>query len=328
MLISLPFYEKFILDNFQMSCDYRYGRNLLKKCIQLMNNTLRILFIFFILMIKSEGVYAADHSVLDAVKEACKAIYNDATTSFETLNKPTNSEMSYALNDEAGFRTRVLTPSALACSWKGSDGAKYQLITSQFQSKFAYEQSQLLKILSANGIVAGDPSCLHLRKLLFCRIYSAVVESFKSGNCGEFVYHATFSLLLKKHLSQISFDKLEIVELSSRCDHLTHVIGIINRKEDSALKKPSTWGDDAIVYDPWNKGAYFLAGDMMQRNFYKYGKWDSEWRTDMDINFKGIFLQDECKFFERYIMRAYLPFGVEYEFMGNFSVMRSIFQDS
>src|SRR3989338_4878698 len=175
---------------------------------------------------------------------------------------------------------------------------------------------------------AGDPRCLHLRKLLLCRIYSAVVGSVKSGNCGEFVYHATFSLLLKKHLSQISFDKLEIIQLSSRCDQLTHVIGIINRKEDSALKTPSTWGDDAIVYDPWNQGAYFSASKMMIRDFYKHGKWDGEWKVDMDISFKDDLLPDKCKFFERYIMRACLPFGVEYEFMGNFSVMRSIFQDS
>lgn len=51
-------------------------------------------------------------------------------------------------------------------------------------------------------------------------------------------------------------------------DPLTHVFVVIGRKHGSTVSDPSTWGDTAVVIDPWHRnGKVFFAKDFQQEMF-------------------------------------------------------------
>lgn len=82
------------------------------------------------------------------------------------------------------------------------------------------------------------------------------------GNCSD-LSQATFALLM--HYPREGFEKIALPGLATpiSIEVLTlqegdHEFVVINRKKESTLNDPKTWGEDVIILDPWLRECYFL----------------------------------------------------------------------
>ena len=150
------------------------------------------------------------------------------------------------------------------------------------------------------------------------RIGATVVESFKAGNCGELVGYAIMQLLELRHLSKSEFN-LEVLQISSASHDKEHIIGAIDRTAESHTSHPSSWADTAVICDPWNRGKYFIAKNVMKEDYYKHGKWD-KWKVERSFTRPSLDnLPDEFlklfNFYENYIITTKLRVGRIYEYI-------------
>ncbi|MFN8578288.1 MAG: hypothetical protein U0354_15730 [Candidatus Sericytochromatia bacterium] len=71
------------------------------------------------------------------------------------------------------------------------------------------------------------------------------------GNCGELAAVAAVAA------RELRGGKVEFfsVQYSSN-EQNNHIFVVVNRKEGSDQSKPSSWGDKAIIIDPWREKVY------------------------------------------------------------------------
>lgn len=85
-------------------------------------------------------------------------------------------------------------------------------------------------------------------------MFSSVCES-SFGNCGEFA-HCTY-VLMSKAYPLVPVDILRI-------ENGDHVFLVIDRQEGSDLRQPMTWGNKAVLCDPWAGMVY----PVTEMNYY------------------------------------------------------------
>lgn len=249
---------------------------------------------------------------MNRARRVCESIHN-----FQTLNKPTSCECLFlplSDLDQSRFQVENEFGDIVMCLYpKDSTWTKgkiqenaeiHKKIQRQIENKLNYEFKILCRKLQFNDDIKD-----YFHALLNCRIHVTILDDFKKGNCGELVAYCTFYLLQEIYLSNNNFS-LEIITLSSKQhpDH-THVIGVIDRSITSKIDDPTTWGEDAVVYDPWNKGSYFKAIGMMGREYYKYGKWDG-WSIVAKLNNLLSKNDDTIKAYEKEIITTPCPLGL------------------
>jgi hypothetical protein len=78
---------------------------------------------------------------------------------------------------------------------------------------------------------------------------AAIAESAGCGNCGE---QAAVAFIYLRDRG------VHPVEYAHFVNH-DHAFVVLNRSKDSDESKPSTWGNDSIVCDPWKGRAYKAA---------------------------------------------------------------------
>ena len=71
-------------------------------------------------------------------------------------------------------------------------------------------------------------------------------ERFRCGNCGE------QSAVAMNHLMSLRISPLDYMSLSNG----DHTFVVIDRAANSIDRDPLTWGDTAVVCDPWIRQAY------------------------------------------------------------------------
>ena len=192
-------------------------------------------------------------------KSACDAVYG--IEPFKTLNKPTHSQMLFQPNGTLfqGFQELHRFPDGTSLglcpvveNWLGvpeRDQTLHKEIKKQRKDKFNREWASLKNNISLpnNEIVLG-----YVSNLLESRIGFFVVDTYKAGNCGELVGYCTIYLLTEKQQSKINFNSLEIIEFSSRFEHLdennnerpyTHVVGVIDRDLKNSVHNLYSWGE-------------------------------------------------------------------------------------
>lgn len=80
-------------------------------------------------------------------------------------------------------------------------------------------------------------------------------DNKKTANCAEASY-VSFTYLISY------FDKIglpvEIARYSDEAETAYHTYVILNRKQTSDIKRPETWGNDALIIDPDNNRVYFI----------------------------------------------------------------------
>jgi len=77
------------------------------------------------------------------------------------------------------------------------------------------------------------------------------------GNCGEVVAAALYYLKNKKKLED-DLDYVNVLDGATMNAVVPHVIAVIGRQGDvvKGIGLPSTWGDSAVVCDPWDRVVY------------------------------------------------------------------------
>lgn len=83
--------------------------------------------------------------------------------------------------------------------------------------------------------------------LLFYEQVISVTSKYSIGNCGELVYQTLDYLLLKK---------LNIKAEVYTIENGNHQILVLNRDVNSNPSDPATWGDNAVICDPWANKVY------------------------------------------------------------------------
>lgn len=286
---------------------------------------LKILLIFFCCFVisvwtKIQGIEDKLTANFELAKNACQSIQN-----FTVLNKPTQCEMlfkpinGYISNNS--FQVLLLFDDTLM-GIHPSDETWYNIpshfrllyteIRKKTVEKYRYELNFLNKIFQSNKIQYTEKE--YIESLLLYKISEHFVSYYRMGNCGELVAFSTFFLLKKRYNEGTNFN-LEVIQLTSSIvgfegKNITHVVGVIDRRIDSDLSSPPSWGENAVVYDPWNNASYFEAKYMMDRDYYKYGKWN-KWEIEVSFNTSGSHnYSDFFRSYEKYIIGATIPRGV------------------
>ena len=113
--------------------------------------------------------------------------------------------------------------------------------------------------------------------LLRYRANYTSMNAYRSGNCGELIKYVVMFLLINRRLLSKDYN-IDVVSIESKYSKknktIDHVIAVIDRRPDSNIHNPPEWGQDAIVLDPWNRGAYFTPDKFSVIPYYKYGEWE------------------------------------------------------
>lgn len=206
----------------------------------------------------------------------------DKFAGFQTLNKP--SECALVYSDAPGpsdigdctFEHIYQSFDPPMPDWKGMSKENQVILDSlyrQLEDEFKQQQDILFR-------GAHDE---YLASVLLCHVYNRIAGPMGKGGCREITFCVTFALL-PQFAKQHSFELIEVKGQDSTLHpQRTHTFGVIDRARlnirnpEQGLSDPSTWGDAAIVYDPWNRLDVFPAAEMKTRSLYAKGKWQ-QWK--------------------------------------------------
>lgn len=268
---------------------------------------------------------------LGYVKTVCEHIFKE----FRTLNKPTKCRMVFKLPtiNIIDFQLTDTFPdgtqmgiSPCDVNWIGTplnDLIHIEKIKGQTNQKFSFERECLIRVIDP---IARKNEFDYLCTILIHRINFTSMESFKSGTCGELVSYAAMLFVFNNQNFLSQNHTLEVFQLtSSYADKngspYTHVIGVIDRDLLSNINDPQSWGQRAVIFDPWNQGDFFKAISIMNNSYYAYGKWEykllfSFKRPSLDNDSDESFLKD-FQYLEQYILNTSLPAAKMVEYIND-----------
>lgn len=105
--------------------------------------------------------------------------------------------------------------------------------------------------LMAQGLEGHRPLQHTVQAYQWIKKMAVLAESAGFGNCGEMAAVA-FVWLFEKHYVR----PLDYME----CDVEDHAYVVLGRPRNSNTKDPSTWGDKAVICDPWTGRNASVAG--------------------------------------------------------------------
>lgn len=109
------------------------------------------------------------------------------------------------------------------------------------------------------------------------------------GNCEEMAFHALDYLACKTNL----FAEIYFIEGKIEDDG-DHVFVVVNRSRDSVPNDPSTWGDAAVICDPWAEKVYPASGYLAElKNFYVHDSENENCVEDFDPYKHDLFPDEE-----------------------------------
>ncbi|HHF0526988.1 TPA: hypothetical protein ACTUT5_003839 [Legionella anisa] len=121
------------------------------------------------------------------------------------------------------------------------------------------------------------------------------------GSCHELAFQALDYIL--KANSEINAEIFSIQRAASDIDSGDHEFLVLNRKQPSDPKRPETWGDDAVICDPWANKVYAAKEYRSQLEAYKYDEPNKKNRT-VRFNSEQHIIDVEFYFTSNYLPRV------------------------
>ncbi len=133
--------------------------------------------------------------------------------------------------------------------------SKIQIEMDNMEEIYQHKYKQIFEYLRRSSTnLARDANALSLA------LATQLAETFKIGNCYEkSAVLVNFLRKLGPNFADNTDTNVEIISLHSEDGEADHTVVVIGRRKDSDLNDYTTWGNDAIIVDPWLDTVFFPA---------------------------------------------------------------------
>ena len=110
------------------------------------------------------------------------------------------------------------------------------------------------EVSSTNGEIMSNFSKFELPKdyKSFGKCIREIITRHKAVNCGEQAFIAQDDLLNKGKKADVVHFDIAVKAYGDYDQERQHTFAVLNLAKDADIQNPKTWGQDAIIVDPWS----------------------------------------------------------------------------